>query len=69
MASTTIYRKDYLPPSHWVDTVNLTFDLHPTQTHVTSVMTVRPNEKSTTTDLLLMAAIWNFSVSNVTAKH
>ena len=53
MASTTIYRKDYLPPSHWVDTVNLTFDLHPTQTHVTSVMTVRPNEKSTTTDLLL----------------
>lgn len=53
MASTTIYRKDYLPPSHWVDTVNLTFDLHPTQTHVTSVMSVRPNEKSTTTDLLL----------------
>lgn len=53
MASTTIYRKNYIPPSHWVDTVDLEFDLHPQQTHVFSVLHIRPNEDRINDDLLL----------------
>ena len=53
MASETIYRKDYLPPNHLVDTVDLVFDLHPQKTRVTSTLTIRPNEKRTSDDLVL----------------
>ena len=30
----TIYRKDYVAPGYWVDTVEMGFDLHPQRTHV-----------------------------------
>lgn len=53
MASETIYRKDYLPPNHLVDTVDLVFDLHPQKTRVTSTLSIRPNEKRTSDDLVL----------------
>lgn len=53
MASETIYRKDYLPPNHFVDTVDLVFDLHPQKTRVTSTLQIRPNEKRANDDLVL----------------
>ena len=34
----TIYLKDYQRPDYKVETIDLTFDLHETQTHVTSEM-------------------------------
>ena len=43
--ATTVYRKDYRAPSHWVDTVKLEFDLDPESTGVTSTMHVRPNQE------------------------
>ena len=44
--TTTKYRKDYQPPSHFIDEVILDFDLHPTQTQVQSKMTIRKNPNS-----------------------
>ena len=53
MASATVYRKDYIPPTHWVDSVHLEFDLHPQQTHVHSTLIIRPNEDRINNDLVL----------------
>lgn len=53
MASTTVFRKDYIPPTHWVDSVYLEFDLHPQQTHVHSTLMIRPNEDRINNDLVL----------------
>ena len=53
MASATVYRKDYIPPTHWVDSVYLEFDLHPQQTHVHSTLMIRPNEDRINNDLVL----------------
>ena len=53
MASATVFRKDYIPPTHWVDSVYLEFDLHPQQTHVHSTMMIRPNEDRINNDLVL----------------
>ena len=53
MASATVYRKDYTAPSHWVDTVDLVFDLHPQKTRVRSKLTVRPNEERPGENLIL----------------
>ncbi len=53
MALETIYRKDYLPPNHLVETVDLVFDLHPERTRVTSTLKIHPNEKRTSDDLIL----------------
>ncbi|MEP3345624.1 MAG: aminopeptidase N [Litoreibacter sp.] len=39
----TIYLKDYTPPSYLVDSVELTFKLHPTETRVISRIAFRPN--------------------------
>ncbi|MEL6913319.1 MAG: aminopeptidase N [Pseudomonadota bacterium] len=39
----TIYLKDYRAPAHWVDSVELTFKLHPTRTRVLSRIAFRPN--------------------------
>ena len=43
-APSTIFLKDYQPPIYLVDHVKLHFDLHETQTIVTSVLTVNLNE-------------------------
>ncbi|MCD8339607.1 MAG: aminopeptidase N [Burkholderiales bacterium] len=51
--STVIYRKDYTPPSHNIDSVNLVFDLIPTKTRVTSTLkiTPRPGRRSDALEL------------------
>ncbi len=38
-----IYLKDYTPPAYLVETVDLTFKLHPTKTRVISKIAFRPN--------------------------
>lgn len=53
MASATVFRKDYIPPTHWVDSVYLEFDLHPQQTHVHSTLMIHPNEDRVNNDLVL----------------
>lgn len=53
MASATVFRKDYIPPTHWVDSVYLEFDLHPQQTHVHSTLMIHPNEDRINNDLVL----------------
>ena len=53
MASATVFRKDYIPPTHWVDSVYLEFDLHPQQTHVHSTLIIRPNEDLINNDMVL----------------
>ena len=42
----TIFLKDYQPPVYLIEHVNLHFDLHETQTVVTSILSVRLNEKN-----------------------
>ena len=49
----TIYRKDYTPPSYFVDTVELGFDLDPAQTVVANRITLRHNPASKSRDLVL----------------
>ncbi|ACB34031.1 aminopeptidase N [Leptothrix cholodnii SP-6] len=41
--STVVRREDYTAPSHWIRTVDLTFDLDPAKTLVISRMSVEPN--------------------------
>ena len=42
-AKPVIYLKDYALPGYLIESVNLTFELHETQTHVTSVLKVKRN--------------------------
>ncbi len=49
----TTYRKDYTPPSFWVDTVEMGFDLDPDSTAVTTRTILRRNPESTEKDLIL----------------
>ena len=49
----TIFRKDYLPPSYLVDTVELGFDLDPARTIVASRVTLRHNPASKSRDIVL----------------
>ncbi len=42
----TIFLKDYQPPTYLIDHVELHFDLHETQTIVTSVLSVKLNENN-----------------------
>jgi len=43
----TILLSDYQEPSFWVETVDLNFDLHPTETRVTSKIIFKANETRT----------------------
>lgn len=51
-----IYLKDYQAPDYWIDTTDLTFDLHEDHALVTSVLGIRRNEElgSDTPDLALV---------------
>jgi len=49
----TIYRKDYIAPGFWVDTVEMGFDLYPQRTHVATRITMRRNHDSAEKDLVL----------------
>ncbi|RJX30384.1 MAG: aminopeptidase N [Oxalobacter sp.] len=51
--SQTIYRRDYRAPDYQVDTVEIGFDLDPTQTHVANRMTLVRSLASTATEILL----------------
>ena len=51
---TTIYRKKYVAPGFWIDTVEMGFDLDPARTHVATRMTMRRNHQSTEKDLVLV---------------
>ncbi len=46
----TIFLKDYQPPVYLIEHVNLHFDLHETQTVVTSRLKVKLNEKNTSSE-------------------
>lgn len=50
---TTVYRKDYRPYSHSIDSVELDFVLNPESTTVTSTMVVTPLRGAATHDLVL----------------
>lgn len=52
-APRTIYLKDYQPPAYQIDAVNLRFDLHETQTVVTSILSVSLNPELVTADKVL----------------
>ena len=53
---TTVYRKDYRPYSHSIDSVELDFVLNPESTTVTSTMFVTPLRGAATHDLVLDGA-------------
>ena len=46
-APQTIYLSDYTPPAYLIDSVQLTFQLHPTATRVRSKIQFRPNPDTT----------------------
>jgi len=52
----TIFRKDYVAPGFWVDTVEMGFDLDLHETHVATRMTMRRNHDSAEKDLVLFGA-------------
>ncbi len=54
-AHTTVYRKDYRPYTHSIDSVSLDFVLDPESTVVTNRMMVTPLRGAATTDLVLDA--------------
>jgi aminopeptidase N len=49
----TIYRKDYTPPSFWVNTVEMGFDLDPDATRVATRLTMTRNPASRSKSLVL----------------
>ncbi|MGH8808207.1 MAG: aminopeptidase N, partial [Noviherbaspirillum sp.] len=49
----TIYRKDYTPPTFWVDTVEMGFDLDPDATRVATRLTLTRNPASRSKSLVL----------------
>ena len=52
----TIFRKDYIAPGFWVDTVEMGFDLDLQATHVATRITMRRNHSSAEKDLVLFGA-------------
>ena len=64
-APSTIFLKDYQPPVYLIDHVNLHFNLHETQTVVTSVLTVRLNEKNKQSDKSLQLDGQNIELLSV----
>ena len=56
MTPPTIFRKDYVAPGFWVDTVEMGFDLDLQATHVATRITMRRNHDSAEKDLVLFGA-------------
>ena len=52
-AANTVYRKDYAPPSFWIDQVELQFDLEPSATIVSARLVVRRNKQQADRRLVL----------------
>jgi aminopeptidase N len=50
----TIFRKDYTPPSYWVDTVEMGFDLDPESTRVATRIRMQRNPASRSRTLVLL---------------
>lgn len=53
-AITTIHRSDYTPPSFWIDTIEMGFDLDPKKTLVATRQTLRRNAQSNEPDVILV---------------
>ena len=53
MTTQTVYRRDYEPPTYWIDNVELEFDLEPTATLVSAKIKLRHNESITSRSLEL----------------
>ncbi|MEJ5217390.1 aminopeptidase N [Cognatishimia sp. D5M38] len=73
-APQTIYLKDYTPFGYLIDSVELTFKLHPTKTRVLSKIAFRPNPEATDNrfflhgeDLTLISA--KIDGQDVTVRH
>ncbi len=49
----TIYRKNYMPPSYWVDTVEMGFDLDPAETRVATRISLTRNPAGLKRELVL----------------
>ena len=49
----TIYRDNYLPPSYWVQSIDMGFDLDPKATRVAARSVLRRNHQSKASDLIL----------------
>ena len=49
----TIYRDNYLPPSYWVQSIDMGFDLGPKATRVAARSVLRRNHQSKASDLIL----------------
>ena len=53
MSNQTKYLKDYSEPSHWIRTIHLTIELNIPKTIVTSVLSIEPNIKQSSSFLEL----------------
>ena len=52
-ASNIVFRKDYTAPDHQIESIDLSFDLIPTCTEVTSKIIAVPQEDRKSDDLIL----------------
>ncbi len=64
----TIYLKDYTPPNHIVDQIDLTFDLFEDKTTVTSIMKVKRNMDITDNDAPLIFDKADYKITSVIAN-
>lgn len=64
-APSTIFLKDYQPPVYLVKNVNLHFDLHETQTVVTSTLSLSLNPKNTSSSKVLILDGQNLELISV----
>lgn len=53
MKTEPVFRKDYVAPSHDIESTDLIFDLYPNRTKVTSKLLVIPRDERTSDDLVL----------------
>ena len=60
-----IYLSDYTPPAYLIDTVNLTFHLHPTKTRVISQIAFRPNPETSDRSFFLHGEQLDFKSAKV----
>lgn len=63
-ADRTVYRKDYQPPTFWVDHVDLTFELEPDTTVVQAKLILRRNQEQSAGPLVLDGE--NLSLKSIT---
>ena len=65
----TIFLKDYQAPDYWIDTTDLTFDLHEDHALVTSVLQMRLNDEKDATDASLPALVLHGEDQDLVSVH